>query len=55
MSTLHDYEDGAQWRAIMRDPSFVRGECQVIAGLLKELPRKVGSTMGSRGLGLQLL
>lgn len=40
MSWLDDnWDDAAQWRAQMRDPSWVRAECPVITRLMKQLGR----------------
>jgi len=52
--SLDDYEDGAQWRATFRDPSYVRKECPVIVGLMKALAKRMNAVKDPEEWGREL-
>lgn len=53
--SLDDHEDGAQWRATFRDPSYVRKECPVIARLIKDLAKAMKSKHDPEDWGQELM
>jgi hypothetical protein len=53
--SLDDYEDGAQWRATFRDPSYVRKECPVLARLIKDLAKAMKSKRDPEDWGQELM